>query len=422
MKARLWTKNYTLLIIATVVGAAGGVASSFALSFLVFDETGSTLAAALLIAIQLIPSFLLPLVAAPWMDRLPRKPFLVAGDAINGVLYALAGVYLLTHAFSYPMYLLFSLLLSALGAFDRLAYSSLYPTLIPEGCEQKGYAVSGMLYPAVTVVMTPLAALMYNSVGVAVILLVQAGLSLLAAATESRIRVVEPNRRGGERFSFRLWKSDILDAIAYLRREGGMRAIYAYMAVTNGVANGYAPILVAFFRTAPGLTVTMYSAFSVAEFVGRSLGGLFHYHVEIPRKKRFAFAFLVYQFYECMDMLLLWLPYPLMLASRAASGFLGINSATMREVAVQRYIPDELRAKLNALFSMVISVAICVFSLIIGALGEVLDYRLCVTLCGAFSCAVCWLIIWRKRAQVRRVYQGAGEEDEVDGVDRSADA
>ena len=45
MKTKLWTRNFTLLILATILGSAGGVASGFALSFLVFDETGSTLAA-----------------------------------------------------------------------------------------------------------------------------------------------------------------------------------------------------------------------------------------------------------------------------------------------------------------------------------------------------------------------------------------
>ena len=405
MKAKLWTKNFTLLTAATVMGAAGGVASSFALSFLVFDETGSTLASALLIAMRLAPSFLIPLFAAPWMDRLPRKPFLVAGDAVNGVLYALAGLYLLSHAFSYTAYLGFSLLLSLLGAFDSLAYNSLYPNLIPEGCEQKGFSVGAMLYPIVTVVVTPLAAVLYERLGVALLLVGQGALSLLAALVESRIRVVEADRRGGERFSLRLWRQDLRAALNYLRGERGLRAIYGYMAVTNGLGNGYAPILVAFFRTAPGFTLAMYSGFSVAEFVGRTLGGLFHYHVKIPPKRRFSFAFLVYQFYELMDMLLLWLPYPWMLCSRAASGFLGINSAALREATVQRSIPDEMRAKLNAFFDMLISVAMAVFSLLIGALGEILDYRLCLTLCGAASCLACWCTIWAQRAHVRKIYE-----------------
>lgn len=83
MKNPLWTRNFSLLIAATTFGCMGGIVGNFALSFLVFDETGSTFASALVIAIQLIPNFLIPLLVAPWMDRFPRKPFLVFGDFIN---------------------------------------------------------------------------------------------------------------------------------------------------------------------------------------------------------------------------------------------------------------------------------------------------------------------------------------------------
>ena len=61
MKQTLWTKNFTTLIFATVLGAAGGIAGGFAMSLLVYDETGSTLAAAILIAIQILPNFIIPL-------------------------------------------------------------------------------------------------------------------------------------------------------------------------------------------------------------------------------------------------------------------------------------------------------------------------------------------------------------------------
>lgn len=47
MKQTLWTREFTRITAATALGAAGGIISQFALSFLVFDETGSTLAAAL---------------------------------------------------------------------------------------------------------------------------------------------------------------------------------------------------------------------------------------------------------------------------------------------------------------------------------------------------------------------------------------
>lgn len=411
MKKTLWTKNYTLLIIATIFGSIGGIAGGFALSFLVFDETGSTLASSLILAIQIVPGFVIPLIAAPWMDRLPRKPFLVAGDAVNGVLYILGGLYLLRCPFSYVGYLSFSLVLTSLQAFDSLAYTSIYPKLIPAGMEQKGYTVSGMLYPVLQVVMMPVAAVLLETVGVAWILVIQGGLSLLAALTESFIQMREENRFQGQRPTLKLWWADIREAAEYLKRERGIRSIYCYMAITNGVAQGYGPLLVAFFRVTAGFTTAMYSLFSVAEFAGRSLGGVLHYNLKIPEKKRFSFAFWVYQIYETMDMCLLWLPYPAMLVNRAVCGFLGINSATMRQTAVQQYIPEELRSRLNAYQNIMTLAAGAVLMLLIGALGEVLDYRLCLSLCGGVTMAACWATVWKNRRDVRRVYERESRQE-----------
>ena len=323
MKQTLWTKNFTLVTTASALGAIGGIAGGFALSFLVFDKTGSTLASSLILAIQLIPYFFIPLFVAPWMDRLPRKPFLAGGDLLNGVLYGLAGLYLMSGRFSYGTYLGFSLLLSCLGALDELAYNSFYPMLIPEGMEEKGYTVSSMLYPVMKVVMTPLSALLFEHLGVGWLLVFQSVLSFAAAAVENCIEIEERPRMDTEKFSFRLWKGDLCEAAAYLKRGKGLCSIYAYMAATNGIAGGYSPLLIAFFRTAPGFSAAMYSLFSVAEFLGRSLGGVVQYRMKLPAKKKFGFAFGVYQFYEIMDMCLLWIPYPLMLINRACAGFLG---------------------------------------------------------------------------------------------------
>jgi len=409
VKQKLWTKNFTLITAASALGAVGGIAGSFALSFLVFDETGSTFASALIFAVQLIPYFVIPLFAAPWMDRLPRKPFLVGGDVLNGVLYGLAGICLMRGQFSYSGYLGFSLLLSALGAFDELAYNCFYPKLIPEGMEEKGYTVSAMLYPVMKVIMTPVSAMLFEWLGVAWLLILQAMLSFAAAAVENGIDLQERRRMDGENFSFRLWKKDICEAAGYLKKERGLCSIYAYMAVTNGVAGGYAPILVAFFRTAPGLSVTMYSLFSVAEFLGRSLGGAVQYRMKLPAEKKFGFAFGVYQFYEWMDMCLLWIPFPLMLLNRACAGFLGINSAAMRQAAVQRYLPEHLRARVNAFENMCIMAAGVFFGLVLGALGEVADYRFCITAAAGFSLVFCWLTIWRGRREVRAVYEAESD-------------
>jgi hypothetical protein len=110
----LWTRDFTLITLATILGAAGAIAGDFALSFFVFDETGSTLASALVIAIQLVPHILVPLAVSPIMDRLPRKAFLIAGDMACGIAYAALGVWLAFAGFSYVGYLAISLMLACL--------------------------------------------------------------------------------------------------------------------------------------------------------------------------------------------------------------------------------------------------------------------------------------------------------------------
>ena len=402
---KLWTKNFRLVIFASAIGTLGSIAGGFALAFLVFDETGSTLASALILAIQLIPYLLLPILIAPFMDRLPRKSFLVAGDVANAVLLAGMGIWLLFFDFSYVSYLAISLLLSCLGAVDELAFTSIYPELIPKGAEQKGYAVSSMLYPVLKVIMTPLAAVLLDTIGVPWILLAQSALSLTAAIVESHIRLDETERKQDMPYSFGAWVEDIQEAVQYLKKARGLRSMYEYMAVTNGIANGFSPILVAFFRTFPGFTATMYSAFSVVEFAGRTIGSAMQYKIKIPERKRYSFTFFVYQFYEAMDMCLLWLPYPFMLLNRGICGFLGSNSAILRDTAVQRYIPEKLRSRVNAFNGVLLTIGSSIFSLLIGFLGEFLDYRLCVTIGGAVAMLACWILIWGRRKEVRKVYE-----------------
>lgn len=404
-KQTLWSRNYTLLMLATTLGSIGGIAGSYAMSFLVFDETGSTLAAGLLSALQILPHFLLPILVAPWMDRMPRKPFLVGGDLTGGVLYGLAALYLHNFEFSYPGYLAFSLVINSVNAFDSLAFNCIFPKTIPQGCEDKGYTVSAMLYPVLNVLMMPLAALLMDTIGVANILFLQSGMSIMAAITENGIKIEENRRFDEKKSGFSLWLQDFKDGFRYLKGEKGLLNIYAYDAVVNGASTGLGSIQVAFFRTAPGFSAQAYAFFSAAEFIGRTIGGMVRYRTNMKPEKRRIFVYLVQQFYNVMDGALLWLPYPAMLANRAVCGFLGINSATVRASSIHQYLPEEYRARVNAFSSATICAAGGVASLLIGVLGEVLDYRLAMTVVSVGCMIACWLTVGRNKEELDRIYR-----------------
>ena len=97
-----------------------------------------------------------------------------------------------------------------------------------------------------------------------------------------------------------------------------------------------------------------------------------------------------------------------MLVNRAAGGFLNNNSGILRSAAVQRYIPENLRARVNAFNNTLITAVGSVLALAVGALGEILDCRWCVTLCGASGMPCCWLLIGADKRQVRRVFAADG--------------
>ena len=133
MPRTLWTRNFTIITLGTVISAIGGVAMSFALGFVVFDNTGSTLLMGLFSAASLLPHTLIPMLAAPYLDNFRRKPVIVGLDYLNGGIYLLMGIYLLSYDFQMGIYLAFSLVVNTTGAIYQLAYSSLYPDLIPAG-------------------------------------------------------------------------------------------------------------------------------------------------------------------------------------------------------------------------------------------------------------------------------------------------
>ena len=403
MKNTLWTKNFTIITLGTVISAIGGVAMGFALSFVVFDNTGSTLMMALFAAVSSVPGIILPVLLSPYLDNFRRKPVIVGLDYLSAVIYLLFGLYLLKHSFSLPLYLLFSLACGSIGSVYNLAYESLYPNLIPEGFAQKGYTVSGMLYPTVTMVMTPVASILYTRLGLGVLCIGEGLLLAAAASVETQIKVEEHTKPGGK-FSFGDYIGDFKEGFRYLKKEKGLLRIYGYMPITQGISQATGPLIRAWFRTAPGLNLTMYALFTTAEFIGRSIGGLVHYKFEIPPEKRFSLAYLVYVTYNIMDTVLLWLGFPLMLVNRGICGFLGINSATLRASSVQNYLPDNMRAKVNAVFNMLYALVPTLLTLAVGALGEMMDYRLCVTLVSAAGLLPCYLIMWRGREDVKKVY------------------
>ncbi|MGN0779634.1 MAG: MFS transporter [Aristaeellaceae bacterium] len=402
-KPRLWTRDFSCITVTTILSAIGGEALNLPVSLLVFDETGSTLAAALIMVCGMLPDVILPIFVAPLIDRSSKKPWVVTLDVLQAAVLALMGWWIGGHPFSFPLYLFFTLVVGTISVFYRLAFQAWYPDLIPVGAEQQGYAVASTIYPVISIAMAPVAAFLYEKVAMSVIFEVTAALILMSVLAEVAIR--ERGAAKQDSYSFRQYREDIADGFRYLRREKGVRNIYCYMAVTNGASNGNTVLMQAFFQTAPWLGVTLFGLTTSAEMLGRTLGGLVQYKVQIPVKKRFTFTKFVYGFYTAMEAIVLLLPYPLILLNRFLCGALGVTSATIRESAMQSYLQPDMRARVNALFNVIFSLGGILCQLLAGGLGQVMDYRLAVLiLCAVNTIAMLWFIV-RPGKDNRPIYE-----------------
>lgn len=190
----------------------------------------------------------------------------------------------------------------------------------------------------------------------------------------------------------------------YMKKEKGIRNIYTYMAVTNGSAEGISLMTMAFFQSSSLLSTTMYAFLSTAEMLGRIFGSIVHYFVKIPKEKRYAIAVRVYLTYEGLDMILLFIAYPLMIVNRFMAGFLGINSLNIREASTQNYIPSYLRARVNAFFSMITALCTVLAKLLAGIMGEWLAYRYTGLCFAGVAFVAVFLVIIRNKASIKPVY------------------
>lgn len=406
MKKTLWTKDFTLITIGTVISAIGGTAMGFALSLVVFDNTGSTWLTGVFAAVMVIPSAVLPVISAPFVDSHCRQKMIVWLDALTGVIYLAFSVYLMTCSFSYSMYMLFGVVTGCISTVYSQAYCSLYPELIPIGFTQKGYSVSSLIYPTAMTVITPVAAIVYTTWGIEYIFIAEGVLLLIASTFE---RFITPDRSEGrekKRFSLKGYCSEMLGGIRYLKNEKGVRSIYSYMTTAIACGNGTYLMSMAYFQSGVnGLTTAMFSFLQSSETLGRMLGGLLHYFVKIPPKMRYKITERVYIIFNTMDGVMLLLAYPVMVVLRFIVGFLGVNSMTLREAAVQRRLPSEVRARVEALFTVMISLGQIATGLIAGALGEVLHYPVVSVIFGVAGLMCVYLLIIRNRKHIEPVYE-----------------
>ena len=411
---KLWTYDFTVITIGSVISMVGGTLSGFAISLLVLDYTGSTFLYMLFNVSYQLPMLVCPILAGPYLDRVSRKKVIYRLDFLSSGIYFLLFLLLRSGWFSYPVLLGVCLLVGSIGGAYQVAYDSFYPNLIPEGCFRQAYSVSSMLWP-LAAMMTPVAAAIYDWLrSAAPIFAVNALCFFTAACFERTIRHRETHMdtappAGGLGVLAR-FRRDFREGLDYIRGEPGLRTIALYFMCTN-VCYGADALQLPFFLNNAGLfsawpvaAATLYAIVSNFNVAGRFLGGLLQYKIRIPKEKKFSIALFVYAAICVLSGGALFLPIPLMAAAYLLLGILSVTSYTIRTAATQAYVPDGKRARFNGVFHMLCSLGSIVGSLTMGAMAELWPERGIIVGVNLSGLALVYGIVYRGREAAKEIY------------------
>ena len=404
----LWTRDFTIITLGSVISMFGNAMSGFALSLLVLDYTGSTLLYSIYIVLFTLPQIIMPVLFGAWMDRFSRKKTIYTLDFISACIYALASFLLAKGWFSFPFLAAGVFIVGSINSVYMTAFQSFYPLLITKGYYQKAYSISSVL-ETFSAVMIPVATYFYNLVGIAPLLAVNAVCFFTAACMETQIKAKEEyiETRKEDRDTDNMQKQIFLDikkGIQYLSADKGLFAIAAYFTVSALFGGCTSVLMLPYFKGTYANGEYIYMIVYGMATAGRAFAGMLHYKFQIPVHYKYTIALSVYILTSLFEGALLFFPIPVMALIMAITGILGITSYPIRTSATQAYVPDEMKGRFNGAFNMLNTVGALIGEVTAGALGEVFSVRSVMLGFGLLTALAAVILIGRNKKAVSAIY------------------
>lgn len=400
----LWTKNFTIITIGTVISKLGSSISGFATGLLILDYTKSTFLYALYMVLYSLPQIIMPSLAGPFIDKYSRRKTIYTLDFISAAVYLFFAIVTLSGNLNYAFLVGSCMLLGAINSIYSVAYDSFYPMIISEGNYTKAYSIASTL-DAISTVMIPVSAFLYNLIGIGPLFLIDMVSFLIAAILETQISITESYvKKDDEVFGIKQYSKTFKDGIDYLKQEKGLCAITFYFTITLCADGAFNVLTLPYFReTYPNGEYVYIFVFGCL-MLGRIIGGTIHYKFQYPTDKKFMIAILVYMSISILDGTIMYMPIMIMMPMCFAVGIMGITSYNIRISATQSYVPDDRKGRFNGIFQMFVTIGSMLGELIAGGMAEFMGKREVNVFFMIMNAIAVWAIIYRSKKYVKPIY------------------
>ena len=217
MTEKLFTKNFTLLILGQLTSLFGNFILKLALSMYVLEATGSAAIFAGILSAATIPTILLSPLGGILADRADRRNIMVALDALTGVSVLCAALFLSeNNAIAVISTLL--IILSILGAFETPTVQACIPTMLQGDNIMKGNAVVNQVASLSYLIAPMLGGVLYAMLGLKPVMYASVVCFFITALFECFIKLSYQRiqNQGGV---LQIVKQDFLSSMQYITKE-----------------------------------------------------------------------------------------------------------------------------------------------------------------------------------------------------------
>lgn len=329
-------------------------------------------------AVEYIPFILVALFAGVWIDRMKRRPILIAADLGRAVLLAIIPIIAFMGWLRIEHLYIIGFLTGVLTTFFAVAYQSYFPTLVSRDQLVEGNSKLELSRSITEVTGPGLAGFLVQVLGGPFAILLDISSFLLSATMLGTVRKPEatPPRQEQHRS---MW-SEIAEGLRVVLANPLLRSIAACSAISNLFTYVIAAVFVLYVTRELNLSPSMYGLILAVGSIGAVLSAMF----AEPITRRFGVGQTIVgaQLLLGIGSVLISLAagpvlvaIPLLVLAQFLIGFAqtmyNINQISLR----QEITPERLQGRMNASMRFIVWGAIPIGSLLGGALGSAIGLR-----------------------------------------------
>lgn len=288
---RLFSRDFTLMILGQIISLFGNAILRFALSLYVLDTTGSAAAFGGILAVSMVPTILCSPLGGVLADRVPRQRIMWGLDFFTAALVLGYGLFFASRGTVLAVGVLM-VLLAAIQALYQPSVQASIPALASEEHLPAANGVVAQVQALANLLGPILGGMLYGWVGLLPMVAVGGACFFCSAVMELFLRIPFQRRTLAGPPLAALWR-DLRDAGRFLTREQpGLLRVLALVALLNLFLSALLVVGLPYLvKISLGLSSLHYSfaeaALSLGSIVGGLLSGLVLRGADIRRAWRF---------------------------------------------------------------------------------------------------------------------------------------